>query len=661
MEAGAAPAIVTYGVEGGSGLQSNVPVTFGAGFARGDVPPGTSVVASDGAGNRLPLQVDIKTKHFDGSLRHAVVTTVMPKLAENRRAEISLSRGSAAPSAPLNLADLPANFDAVVELNSRKGKLRISARELLAKSKPDVWLSGALVTEWWISGSFKDQSGKTEPHLTALFGIRSYGKGKPLRVEVVVENTRIFVPKPYTAFYDATIKLGERLVFSKTDMKQPSHSRWRKVFWWGDAADSYVIQNLAYLKKMRVIPNYDMTLDNKDKPLDRLYARFLKNDRDPLGPGIIYPYMPATGGRSDIAPLPSWAALYLTTMDKRGYEMTLSAGDLAGGFTSHYRSEKTGHPATGEEYPDLTVHSNYVGRPGQLEAPDKGGYKNPLTPQTAHEPSLAFIPYLVTGEKYYLEELLFWSQWNAWSTAPAYRNGKDSLVHWDEVRGQAWSLRTLAQAAYITPENNPLKQVLLRQLKANIAEYDRRFTNNPAAHKLHTMHTKSDTKFIMSPWMDDYFTWSIGYIVNLGFDSARPFAKWKALYPVNRMIHPDYCWIAATPYRMVMQHPDKSMITEWRDAYRYTVQRFAKNGDASLTQCGSSEMAFALGLKEAGEMMGTARSGGGYPANLQPALAAAVDLDVPGAQEAWDKFQARPVKPKDGFNAEWAILPWGTR
>ena len=95
----------------------------------------------------------------------------------------------------------------------------------------------------------------------------------------------------------------------------------------------------------------------------------------------------------------------------------------------------------------------------------------------------------------------------------------------------------------------------------------------------------------------------------------------------------------------------------WSDTLKASY-KFSTNAEMPADmECGGSAMANALKLKS-GEMMGDASSSGGYPANLQPALAAAVDLGVPGAREARAKFQARSVKPRSGFDPQWSILPW---
>ncbi len=653
----AAQGFVTYVIHGeDGGITENVPVTFGAIFVKGDVPPGSSVTATDGNGNPLTLQVDVKAKHPDGSLRHAVLTVIAPHLANGADLTVALSRGPKSESAPLPLTSLPNGFDTVLALTMKDGRqLHASARDLLNKTKPELWLSGSQTTEWWVSAPLRDALGKADPYLSARFGIRSYGAGQPVRVEVVLENTWMFVPGPRTEFYDAKITANGKTAFEQAGMIQPTYTRWRQVFWWDRPVAAYVEQNLDYLKKSRIIPNYKPDTDVSKDDIARLYDRYQKVGHAPLEAGIITPYMPTTGGRGDIAPLPAWTTDYLLTMDRHAYELTVGSGDLAGSFAAHYRSTQTKRPFTTEEFPNLSTHSNFVGRPGNLELPDTGGFKSPLVPQRAHEPSLAFIPYVVTGDRYYLEELEFWSQWNSVGTDPAKRDHKAGLVTWDEVRAQAWSLRTLAQAAYIAPETDPLKPVLLRELKSNIDHYNDVFVNNPNANVLHAAFGGSKHAEEFSPWMDDYLTWSVGYVVQLGFENARPFAQWKAYYPVQRMINKDYCWMLATPYRMEMQYPDLSTVRNWADAYKMTFTRFAKKKvDPASVACGSDEMADVMGTKP-GEML-SGFNPGGYPANLQPALAAAVDMGVPGAQEAWDKFLS--VKRKSGFYSQWAIVPY---
>src|ERR1700731_2000100 len=66
------PVPATYKVRNFGTRESNVAVTFGSVFLRGDVPRGFGVAASDREGKAIPVQLDPKATHPDGSLRHAV-------------------------------------------------------------------------------------------------------------------------------------------------------------------------------------------------------------------------------------------------------------------------------------------------------------------------------------------------------------------------------------------------------------------------------------------------------------------------------------------------------------------------------------------------------------------------------------------------------------
>ena len=73
--------IVSYEITNFGSTANNLAVTFGSIFVRGDVPSGSSLEAIGTDGKNIPLQVDAKATHGDHSLRHAVVTLVVPHLA----------------------------------------------------------------------------------------------------------------------------------------------------------------------------------------------------------------------------------------------------------------------------------------------------------------------------------------------------------------------------------------------------------------------------------------------------------------------------------------------------------------------------------------------------------------------------------------------------
>src|SRR5574341_2183814 len=62
---------------------ADIPVTFGQVFAIGDVPNGFTLAARNMGGIEIPVQIDAKTRHADGSLRHAILTLIVPNLQAN--------------------------------------------------------------------------------------------------------------------------------------------------------------------------------------------------------------------------------------------------------------------------------------------------------------------------------------------------------------------------------------------------------------------------------------------------------------------------------------------------------------------------------------------------------------------------------------------------
>jgi hypothetical protein len=68
-------------------------------------------------------------------------------------------------------------------------------------------------------------------------------------------------------------------------------------------------------------------------------------------------------------------------------------------------------------------------------------------------------------------------------------------------------------------------------------------------------------------------------------------------------------------------------------------------------------MAAALGLGQAGEMVGYADSAIGFPANLQPALAYSATSGIAGAAAAWQTYAGRSVKQDYTVGPQFAIVP----
>ena len=650
-------------------VTGTIPVTLGQVFAPGDVGPDDHLYVHP-AGDpdtAFPTQVDARAWHPDGSLRHAVLTAEVPVTANvDLPLEIYVSPDPTG-GTPISLDDLLASaFEARIQVRLGGTTWSADAVELLSTGTPATWLEGPLVSEWLVDGPLKDAAGNPHPHLQARFAVRAYRNTDYVRVSTVVENAWTYEPDPSNLTYDVDLEVCGRTAWSRTALTHYHHARWRKVFWCGPEPKADIRHDTAYLIDSKAVPGYDRSLVVPEEDLAAMEADWAGDKTEPMGVGLARSYMPGAGAAPDIGPLPRWAARYLLSQDPRAKTPTLGTADLAGSWSIHYRDRNTGLPVSMADYPYVSLGrytDTYNPDTGQYEgpAPCGGDCSSPYTADNAHQPDLVYLPYLVTGDHYYLEELLFWANYNMISLSPgAYRGYDQGLFKGGQMRAQAWSMRTLAEAAFVTPDDHPLKQYFVDRLHYNLAWYNDTYSYNPDANGISVVTNgyalDSTDNTAVPPWQQDFFTWAIGHTLALGFEEARPLLEWHGRFPVGRMTDPGFCWIFASEYDLeVRDTVDSPIYDTFAQVYEATVAPEIRS-----LECASQAMADALGLQP-GEMVGYSQSATGYPSNLQPALAVAAEAGLAGADTAWSLFDGRSVKPNGSTSYEhypnFAIVP----
>lgn len=648
----------------GTAAQTSVPVTFGQVFAVGHVKPTDVLVGRLEDNSLVALQMDVKARHADGSVRHAIFSAVIPTIAANATLTMSLAKNATVTSvaAPVPADLLAAGFTASTSATIAGVKYTASADQLLKSGAKATWLAGSVANEWHVSAPLTTAAGVAHPHLTARFAVRYYSAIKKARVDVTIENNWAYEAGPQNFKYNAEILVGGKQVYAKSDLDHLIHSRWRKIFWWGGAApDINPMLNTKYLIASRAVPNYDQSVVIAPSLLSAYGAAF-STAQEPMTLGLATAYMPTTGAHEDIGLLPGWTSAYVLSMDKRARDATLGTADLAGSWSSHYRDKVTDRPVSLSNYPYMTIS----GRPTDTfnpmakrweSFPECGGAcSSPYTLDVAHQPSLAYVPYLVTGDYYYLEELQFWAMYNVFSSNPGYREYSKGLLISEQVRGQAWALRTLADAAYITPDADVLKADFTNILNNNLDWYNANYSNNASANTLNVIVNGYAIGYTnntgIAPWQDDFFTSAVGHTAELGFDKANALLAWKSKFPIGRMTAPGVCWIDAAVYILTVRDAESSPL------YTTLAQAYTANRGASFMSlpCAGSAMATALGL-QIGDMGNISSGYMGYPSNLQPALAYAVDSGTANGKSAWSLFMSRTVKPDYSNGPQFAIIP----
>ncbi|RSZ59125.1 hypothetical protein HF313_24815 [Massilia atriviolacea] len=675
-----------------------MPLTFGQVFAPGALPAnaGLAGVAGDVL---VPLQVNVKAKHPDGSVRHAIISASLPQIGAGQTIALALNAAAApppvAPRGPGSL--LAAGFDTMVKLNLGGQLYTASAAQLLQHSAYQTWLSGPVVNEWQVSAPLKSAAGVEHPHLSARFAIRAYnsvnGINGKVRVDVTIENNWAYEPAPKQFTYDAEVLIYGKSVYNINALKHHQHARWRKVFWPDLEPAIHIKHDTRYLIASKAVPNYDQGLSIAPAALTAMKTTWDTAKAGPMGMAMVNNYMPATGGRPDIGLHHTWGAMYLLSMDERAKEVSVGLSDLSGSWPMHYRDRNTGQPVSIVDYPyvrDIRISSDSYNRVLKRwedlpQCAPAAECVTPYTPDTSHHPSFSYLPYLVTGDTYHLDELHFWANWNLLNQNPGYRKHATGLVKSHQARGQAWALRSLTQAAYIAPDDHPLKGYFQQVVNNNVDWYNTTYvTGNSnqlgfldnSGFATVAYNGPGGLRTGMAPWQDDFFTSAVGHAVELGFSNAKPLLDWKSRFPVGRMTAPGYCWIDGAVYALSVRATETSpYFTTFAQAWQATM-RAADNTDLvnSTGQryvdqpCGSQQQAdWRTQLERdkktgrmpwlAGEMTGYASSAEGFPSNMQPALAAAADSGIPNARAAWDTFARRTVKPDYTQRPQFAIVP----
>ncbi len=629
--------------EAGAVVTGRIPVTFGVAFRAGDVPRGRTVAARGG----LPLQVDVKRRHPDGSVRFAVLSTVLADLpAGGVRLDpaAAAAGGEDRPAADPAGRLLEAGFDAVVDFRFPGGtSAAASARKMMeaGKGRLRTWLSGPIATEFLLEGPPVDAQGRPDEDLNVIFQVRVYEGCEGAWVSVNVENC--WDSWAGNIRYDVEVRLGKETVYARRGVDHHSLSRWRKDFWWGRARPNIrIVHDTAYLAATGALPSYDTGLRIPEKDLDAAAEAWARAKTDILENGTVTLYMPTTGMRDDIGPYPRWAVRYLLCMDPRAGKACLGNGDLAASWPVHVRSRASGRPLTIDERPEFWLDGRGKDKPVWRPDRHEPAARHRYAPDNAHQPSLAFVPYLLTGDFFYLEEMFFWAGYCLLSQWPHPRRNEKGLIVGDQVRGQAWGLRNIADAAWVGPDGDPLVKCLDEKVRNNLAWYVRKFYGPPEYNAMGFYHPRDvqDARIqnpanprwlVTAPWEHDFLIWCWQHLVELGYpEAARP-RDFELRWRVGSLTHPgDFDPALAMPYRMVVGEKGP-------DGREVFYEDWKKLGDENAR---------------------LNRPDAGYAYSAWVALVAAVDAGFPGAEEAVRVFETlAPPARRVGYDWWFSIKP----
>ncbi len=530
------------------------------------------------------------------------------------------------------------------------------------------------MSEWIVPAALMDGNDKA-PRLRVFFNVRAYraadGSIANVRVDSVIENDQTYAVAPNNESYNAKITVGENS-YSITGLTQYTQTRWHKVLWTRGRHRYFAGVSTAYLQRSKAVSRY-ANLQPSNQFLDSV-----PQAAEPMTNLDQTPDMGATGAQAGIGPLPRWTSTYVVSGDRRAFAWMLANDNAAGGYGFHYRDGATGRPVTIVDHPYITIADyNWASQAGGDFAKDllptcAGDCSNPNRFEIAHQPSIGYVPYLVTGDFYYLEEMQFEASYDQLWTNPEYRNyTKGRLIGANpQVRGQAWALRSISDAAFATPDKDPLKRYFTDQIKYIVDDYINTYVDKSSAHPLHVLDggeaiiypLNGATEVGIAPWQQDFFTWAVGHAAEQGVPEAETLLQWMAKFQVGLMTSAKegatsgFCWLEASGYKFqVRDSRGAPQYSDLAQVYKATYPTLAG------LKCDSQEMANAMSsstsTQQIGEMDGYSSSATGFPSNLQIALAAAANSGIDRSGEAWSVFSSRSVKPDYSNYPNFAVVP----
>lgn len=635
-----------------------VPFTVGQPLRQGDVPAGQVLVSAG-----VPeLQCVVRNRWPDGSAKFAVISgrvNMKPRVPVS----IDMRPGPApAPGAAVALAGLQAlGLQASIDFGPF-GRASWSAADW---DRPVLHgVSGSQMSSW----AFRRPVGR-DAHLVAWLEVRLY-KGGHVEVLPWIENGYLNVPGSGEKSGVATFILNGAERFSQP-LTLLNHQRAvlagpQALTHWSQADPQVTpAHDTAYFIATRLVPHYAAVTPDASVLFKRLPTEYA-----PLMQGSYSPAMGMAGYHPSLGLLPEWDAAYLTTgADPRAYRSVLFNGYAAGRFGIHYRDEKTQRPLAFASHPNLTM------APGSGVGSLGGSSTRTLTPApsggmppqyvTSHHPSLGYMAYLVSGWHYFVEEAQFAATANYLRVSDNVRGFSKGLMEpiGNQTRGAGWALRTLSQAAAITPDDDPLRAQLVASLDANVEHYHRRYIAGPSNPlglvEPYSNYNKQPGPYQMAIWMEDFLTASFGHMRDLAAYSPALQAKLDAFL--------------AWKYRSVVGRLGAGGESDfpYPHAAQYTLP-YAPSGSADwVTGKGpwyaswgevARIMQLPTGIRSRDPLAsGYPTTATAYWGSLLPALAYAVDHGAQDAAEAWARVRAASNFQLllDNFNDSpgWGITP----
>ena len=185
---------------------------------------------------------------------------------------------------------------------------------------------------------------------------------------------------------------------------------------------------------------------------------------------------------------------------------------------------------------------------------------SPVSIDPAHWPDLPYIPYILTGGWYYLNQQDAQAVYAYVSDNPGYYAWNNNRMILDlgenQVRAYAWGLRQVVEAAYSDPNNDPLKSFFVHNAALEFQYLYDQYINSsyvdtsstytypnyfkegqPHGYIVGTAFAAYNCVInacVQAPWQQDYFASTVISAAEMGIPGALTYMKWMTNFISGR-------------------------------------------------------------------------------------------------------------------------------
>jgi len=461
--------------------RTNHPIQFARPFIKGEIQNFPEVVID---GKSFTQQVNVKQRYDDGSVKHAVFNIVLDDLPAGSEVFATFINKSTSNNTPLTQAEMLSdtfNFNANMQFTFDE-IANVSARDMLSSEHYEYWLQGPIATSVVLQDhsteGLYDVGADSHKSIRPIIIVTFWPTINEYTVRFIAENANTQTLQDQ--HYDIDLSVAGTSRYQKLEVPHQAMSRWTQKYGSNPAMTQplSIDHNIEHLVKTNAVPNFDTSRQIPESQIAQDWDYWQRQSSDIYDKGLWQTAMSTGGGRPDIGLYPSWAVKWLYTGDWRHLEIATTQAELSASWPIHLREGQNSRKFDFAEQINALGKvislapsarpTHWTDRPDwhEINANDKITFISPQTnsiwnPDNAHHPDLSSLQFLLLGDYFYLEQMIFSAAFvTGNNNAKGFNSrlgrgqtGSEGTLYSGEVRGQAWAFRTRLNTVDILPDN----------------------------------------------------------------------------------------------------------------------------------------------------------------------------------------------------------------